>query len=131
MAKFVCTFLLMLPMAFVIQNARVEGYITPGDCASTCDKRCSAAAYKTECLNYCNTCCQKCLCPFNEQIFSYKTSGEDLLTPGECASTCEKRCGPVAYKQNCLSYCNMCCGKCLCPFSNEPLNTREDMSMLP
>ncbi|XP_019448951.1 PREDICTED: gibberellin-regulated protein 12-like [Lupinus angustifolius] len=64
MAKFVCAFLLIIAMAFVIQvtYAGGEGSLRPEQCSSECDRRCSQTMYKERCLEFCNLCCAKCLC---------------------------------------------------------------------
>ncbi|KAK4577846.1 hypothetical protein RGQ29_028110 [Quercus rubra] len=40
--------------------------------------------------------------------------GEGSLTPAECAPACDFRCSNTQYKKACLTYCNLCCAKCLC-----------------
>ncbi|AES96393.2 GASA/GAST/Snakin [Medicago truncatula] len=55
MAKFICAFLFMLVITFVIQETYVN-------CAPKCDYRCSKTSHRKACLTYCNLCCAKCLC---------------------------------------------------------------------
>ncbi|XP_004517034.1 gibberellin-regulated protein 12-like [Cicer arietinum] len=39
---------------------------------------------------------------------------EGSLRPKECATACALRCSATQYKEACLTYCNLCCAKCLC-----------------
>ncbi|KAK4577845.1 hypothetical protein RGQ29_028109, partial [Quercus rubra] len=32
----------------------------------------------------------------------------------KCAPACNFRCSNTQYKKACLTYCNLCCAKCLC-----------------
>ncbi|KAL2333459.1 hypothetical protein Fmac_014672 [Flemingia macrophylla] len=64
MTKFVCAIFLIFAMASVTQIAYGggEGSLTPAQCPSACDYRCSKTQHKKACLYFCNYCCQRCLC---------------------------------------------------------------------
>ncbi|AES96412.1 peamaclein [Medicago truncatula] len=51
--------------------------------------------------------------------------GEGSLKPAECAPKCDYRCSKTAYKKACLTYCNLCCAKCLCVPSGTYGNKEE------
>ncbi|KAL1323300.1 hypothetical protein HN51_033641 [Arachis hypogaea] len=40
--------------------------------------------------------------------------GEGSLTPEQCGDACDYRCSDTQYLKACLTYCNLCCQKCLC-----------------
>jgi len=43
----------------------------------------------------------------------------------ECAPKCDYRCSATMYKKACLTYCNLCCAKCLCVPSGTYGNKQE------
>ncbi|KAL4386399.1 hypothetical protein GQ457_09G026890 [Hibiscus cannabinus] len=58
-------FLLVLTVfSFSIQtaNAGGEGSLRLQDCSNACNVRCSQTSHKSACLEFCNYCCQRCLC---------------------------------------------------------------------
>ncbi|XP_057439935.1 gibberellin-regulated protein 12-like [Lotus japonicus] len=40
--------------------------------------------------------------------------GEGSLRPEQCPGACDYRCSATQYRKACLTYCNLCCNKCLC-----------------
>ncbi|KAJ1406617.1 Gibberellin regulated protein [Sesbania bispinosa] len=40
--------------------------------------------------------------------------GEGSLRPQDCPGACDYRCSKTQYRKACLTYCNICCAKCLC-----------------
>ncbi|XP_045812812.1 gibberellin-regulated protein 12-like [Trifolium pratense] len=40
--------------------------------------------------------------------------GEGSLRPEQCAGACDYRCSKTQYHKACITYCNICCEKCLC-----------------
>ncbi|GMI70630.1 GAST1 protein homolog 4 [Hibiscus trionum] len=58
-------FLVLIVFTFVaIQttNAGKEGSLRLQDCPNACNVRCSQTQYRNACLEFCNYCCQRCLC---------------------------------------------------------------------
>jgi len=43
----------------------------------------------------------------------------------ECAPKCDYRCSKTSYRKACLTYCNLCCAKCLCVPSGTYGNKQE------
>ncbi|KAG2377280.1 Protein GAST1 Precursor [Vigna angularis] len=50
---------------------------------------------------------------------------EGSLTPKECPRKCDYRCSKTWVKKRCLTYCNLCCEKCLCVPSGTYGNKKE------
>ncbi|RHN69132.1 hypothetical protein MtrunA17_Chr3g0121401 [Medicago truncatula] len=43
---------------------------------------------------------------------------EGDLSPYDCSTiVCPSRCARSQYKNECISYCSMCCQKCSCPYA--------------
>ncbi|XP_058742923.1 gibberellin-regulated protein 12-like [Vicia villosa] len=47
-------------------------------------------------------------------IQNASAGGEGSLYAEQCKGACDYRCSETEYKEGCLTYCNMCCRKCLC-----------------
>eukprot|EP00261_Vitis_vinifera_P016850 XP_010646211.1 PREDICTED: gibberellin-regulated protein 12 [Vitis vinifera] len=58
-------FLLLLVAFMLLVDVSIaggEGSLTKAECPKACNYRCSDTQYLNACLEFCNLCCQKCLC---------------------------------------------------------------------
>ncbi|KAK9667273.1 hypothetical protein RND81_14G244200 [Saponaria officinalis] len=55
-------FLIVSMISFETSMAGKEGSLTKDECPRACNFRCSATSHKSRCLEFCNKCCDKCLC---------------------------------------------------------------------
>ncbi|KAK1259553.1 Gibberellin-regulated protein 12 [Acorus gramineus] len=77
MARFFFAILLFVGLMFVLDLSQAEktndgevvfwplggeGPVTPEECSSKCDYRCSATSHKKPCKFFCNYCCVRCHC---------------------------------------------------------------------
>ncbi|CAL5189465.1 unnamed protein product [Lathyrus oleraceus] len=51
--------------------------------------------------------------------------GEGSLRAEDCKAACDVRCSNTQYKKACLTFCNLCCAKCLCVPSGTYGNKEE------
>ncbi|XP_058742924.1 peamaclein-like [Vicia villosa] len=58
-------------------------------------------------------------------IQNASAGGEGSLQPNDCNAACDFRCSKNEYKEECSSYCNICCEKCLCVPSGTSGNKEE------
>ncbi|XP_050907842.1 gibberellin-regulated protein 12-like [Lathyrus oleraceus] len=62
---------------------------------------------------------------FTSVIQDAYAGGEGSLRSEQCVGACHYRCSATMYKKACLTYCNICCAKCLCVPSGTYGNKEE------
>ncbi|XP_057530186.1 gibberellin-regulated protein 12-like [Amaranthus tricolor] len=58
----VLIFLVFSMISFDVSKAGGEGSLTIDQCPGACAYRCPNTQYRNACLEFCNKCCDKCLC---------------------------------------------------------------------